>query len=121
MGTPLTDYEAVMKAAGEPVRARILKLLERGELCVCELMEVLGLSQSTISGHLSILKQAGLVTGRRQGKWSYYSLALAARSGNRYASPLLALLMGWLDDDAQLRADMRRLAALQKSRDCEGR
>jgi len=110
MGGSLQDYEAVMKAAGDPVRARILKLLDGRELCVCDLIEILGLSQSTVSGHLSTLKAAGLVTGRRDGKWSYYSLA--GRAGNRFAPPMLALLMGWLDDDPLVRADKRRLKTI---------
>lgn len=107
----LTDYEAVLKAAGDPVRARIIKLLEGRELCVCQLFEILGLSQSTVSGHLAILKNAGLVTDRREGRWTYYSLS--DRMHNRYAPPMLALIMGWLDDDSQVRADKRRLAAIK--------
>lgn len=100
-----------MKAAGDPARARILKLLAGRELCVCQLIEILVLCQSTISGHLSILRKAGLVTARKQGRWAYYSLSDIKR--NPYAPPMLALMMGWLDDDRQVRSDKRRLAALQ--------
>lgn len=107
----ITEYEAVMKAAGDPTRVRMLKLLEMGELCVCDIMEILSLGQSTVSEHLSSLKKAGLVRGRRQGRWSYYSLS--DRKVNQYAPPILALLLGWLDDDARVRADRRRLAAMQ--------
>lgn len=107
----LTQYEKVMKAAGDPTRARMLKLLEDGELCVCELIEVLGLGQSTVSGHLAVLREAGLVKGRKQGRWSYYSLA--EREKSRYAAPMLALLFNWLDDDAHVRSDKRRLAAVR--------
>lgn len=107
---PLKEYEAVLKAAGEPARARILKLLEGRELCVCQLIEVLGLSQATVSGHLAVLKQAGLVIDRKEGRWAYYSLS--DRLMNRYAPPMMALLMGWLDDDPLVRADKRRLASL---------
>lgn len=110
MGGSLHDYEAVMKAVADPMRARILKLLENRELCVRDLIGILGLAQSTVSGHLVSLVKAGLVEGRRHGKWSYYSLP--TRVGNHFAPPILALLMGWLDDDAQVRADKRRLRAL---------
>jgi len=106
----LKDYENVLKAAGDPVRARILKLLGEGELSVTLLTKVLALSQSTVSGHLSILKEAGLVTGRREGRIVHYSLS--SRKSNAYAPPILALLLGWLDDDARVRADRRRLASL---------
>lgn len=110
--TLLNEYETVMKAAGDPTRARILKLLEGGELCVCDLIAVLGLGQSTVSGHLAILREAGLVVGRKQGRWAYYSLA--DRTKNSYGGPLLALLFNWLDDDARIRADKRRLAAITR-------
>lgn len=101
------------------MRVRILKLLEGRELCVCQLMEILGLSQSNVSGHLSILKNTGLAVCRRDGRWAYYSLPDAMK--NRYAPPMLALLLGWLEEDPQVRADRRRLAALVagKSKKCD--
>ena len=106
----ISKYEAVLKAAGDPTRARILKLLENGELCVCQIMDVMKLGQSTISGHLAILRGAGLVRDRKDGRWAYYSLS--DRKQNRYSPPMLALLLGWLDDDPLVRADRRRLASL---------
>lgn len=65
----------VFKAASDPCRLRILKLLKEGELCVCEIMTALKKPQSTTSHHLSILREAGLIKERRDGKWSYYRLA----------------------------------------------
>ena len=65
----------VFKAAADPCRLRILKLLKKGELCVCEIMTALSKPQSSTSHHLSILREAGLVKERRDGKWSYYRLA----------------------------------------------
>lgn len=62
------------KALGDETRLRILGLLNHGELCVCDIMEVLGLPQSTASRHLAYLKNAQLVIGNRQGKWMYYRL-----------------------------------------------
>lgn len=64
----------VLKATGDPCRFRILKLLKEGELCVCEIMIALKKPQSSTSHHLSILREAGLVKERRDGKWSYYRL-----------------------------------------------
>jgi ArsR family transcriptional regulator, arsenate/arsenite/antimonite-responsive transcriptional repressor len=63
------------RALADPTRVRVLALLRRGELCVCELTDVLGLTQSTLSTHLQALRAAGLVTTRRAGKWVYYALA----------------------------------------------
>lgn len=65
----------VFKAAADPCRLRILKLIKEGELCVCEIMTALKKPQSTTSHHLSILREAGLVKERKDGKWSYYRLA----------------------------------------------
>ncbi len=102
----MRDFELAMKAVSDPTRTRILKLLERGGLCVCQVQSVLGLAPSTISKHLTILKHAGLVEDRRSGKWIEY--ALAPESHNPHASRILALLTG-LDRDTAVLADRRRL------------
>ena len=66
----------VFKALGEPVRLRLFALLSmKQELCVCHLIEALQLPQSTVSRHLGVLRNAGLVMTRRDGKWMYYQLA----------------------------------------------
>ncbi len=70
----LRKYEATMKAVADPTRVRILKMLEGGELCVCQIIAVLALSPSTISKHLFLLKSAGLVNDRKEKKWVHYSL-----------------------------------------------
>ncbi len=63
-----------IKALGEHTRLKIVLLLCQEEMCVCEMMTRLGLSQSTVSHHLRILKQAELINHRRDGKWVFYSL-----------------------------------------------
>ena len=65
----------VLKAVADPCRLRIIKLLKEGELCVCEIMAALDRRQSSTSHHLSVLKEAGLVRERKDGKWSYYRIA----------------------------------------------
>jgi len=65
----------LFKALSDETRLRILALLQGGELCVCDLMAVLELPQSTVSRHLATLRNAGLVEDRRQGVWMYYRLA----------------------------------------------
>ncbi|MEM2367334.1 MAG: metalloregulator ArsR/SmtB family transcription factor [Candidatus Bathyarchaeia archaeon] len=62
----------VFKALADVHRLRILKLLEVREMCVCEIMIALGLTQPTASHHLGILENAGLVKGRKEGKWVFY-------------------------------------------------
>jgi ArsR family transcriptional regulator len=67
----------ILKAAGEPTRIRILNLLLRGSVCVCEMQQILGLPQPTVSRHLAALRNAGLVVDAREGARVIYSLAPA--------------------------------------------
>ncbi len=71
----LNDFANFFKSLSEPVRLRILYLLlERGELCVCDIVDSLELSQSVVSRHLAYLRNSGLVNTRRKGVWIYYQL-----------------------------------------------
>jgi arsenate reductase/ArsR family transcriptional regulator len=103
----MRDFELTMKAVGDPTRTRILKLLEGGGLCVCQVQAVLGLAPSTVSKHLTILKLAGLVEDQRDGKWIKYALIEEAR--HPHAKPILELLRGALDRDPAVIADRRCL------------
>lgn len=68
----IDQLTTVTKALGDPNRVRaVLALLQR-ELCVCQVVELLGLAPSTVSKHMAILKQAGLVESRKEGRWVYY-------------------------------------------------
>jgi len=104
----LREYERVMKSVADPTRVRILKLLEGGEMCVCQIVSVLELSQSTVSKHLFLLKVAGLVKERQEKKWVHYSLDGSA--GVPYARKMLSTLKGWLNDDPAIERDRRREA-----------
>jgi ArsR family transcriptional regulator len=68
------EYARVFKALGDPKRAMIVDMLSCGELCACMILEKFEMSQSTLSHHMKILCECGLVKGREQGKWTYYSL-----------------------------------------------
>jgi len=70
----MADSIRLLRALADETRLRILNLLSRRELCVCQIMEVLGIGQSKASRHLAHLRHAGLVTDRREGLWIYYSL-----------------------------------------------
>lgn len=65
----------IAKALAEENRVRIILALRDGELCVCQIIELLGLAPSTVSKHMSVLRQAGIVEGRKDGRWMYYRLA----------------------------------------------
>ena len=72
----LTDKRIaqIFKALCDENRIRILKLLHNGEMCACKLLDALNISQPTLSHHMKILCDAGIVTGRREGKWTHYSI-----------------------------------------------
>ncbi|QDU79432.1 HTH-type transcriptional repressor CzrA [Polystyrenella longa] len=76
METQQTDYdiEKVFRALSDLTRLRILNLLRGGELCVCDLIDVLDLPQSTVSRHLAYLRKVNLVKARKEGLWHYYQL-----------------------------------------------
>lgn len=64
-------------ALSDPLRVRVIELLRNQELCVCELCEILGVTQSKLSFHLKTLKEAELLHSRQEGRWIYYSLNLS--------------------------------------------
>ncbi len=68
------EYTKVFKALGDPKRAMIVDMLSCGELCACMILEKFEMSQSTLSHHMRLLCECGLVKGKEQGKWTYYSL-----------------------------------------------
>lgn len=105
-------FETVAKAAADPSRIRILKLLEAGEPCVCQLTAALDLAPATVSKHLAALKAAGLVQQRRDGKWVYYRLA--ERAFNPYALSFLALVRSALADDPTVAEDRRLLTQVSE-------
>ncbi len=107
----MRDFELALKAVGDPTRTRILKLLEGGGLCVCQVQAVLGLAPSTVSKHLTTLKLAGLVEDRRNGKWIEYRLL--RESHNPHAAKVLQLLRAELDKDAAVIADRKRLREIK--------
>jgi len=107
----MRDFERALKAAGDPTRTRILKMLEGGGLCVCQVQAVLGLAPSTVSKHLAILKVAGLVEDQRDGKWIQYSLT--TEDQNPYVKAVLAMLRGPLDRDPAVTADRKRLREIK--------
>src|SRR6476659_2854887 len=74
---PSKTIVAGFHALSEPLRLQVLELLREQELCVCELCEVLDVTQSKLSFHLKALKEAELVRARQEGRWIYYSLNLA--------------------------------------------
>lgn len=98
----IENFEIVAKALADASRLRILKLLEGGEVCVCVLTEELALAPATVSKHLSLLKAAGLVQGRKDGRWVHYRLHDAP-------SPAAAALLTVVREHVHPEAPPRRL------------
>ncbi|HTA80638.1 MAG TPA: metalloregulator ArsR/SmtB family transcription factor [Terracidiphilus sp.] len=99
----------ILRAAAEPSRLRILLLLKEEELSVAELQEILTMGQSSISTHLSQLKQAGLVEDRRTGKNNLYRLSAASPAGGRPLEEILAQARQEIPETAPDHAAMRRV------------
>ena len=107
----MNEFVAIARALSHPTRVRALKLLERGEMCVCEIQALVGGVQSTISKHLGILLAAGLVAVEKRGLWAYYRLATDPAGANCLA--FLSLLRDALNDDPVVREDAAQAAAAQ--------
>ncbi len=112
----------VMKAASEPGRVKILKMLEKRVMCVCEIHTILGIAQSTASKHLKILEDAGLVRSYKDGLWVNFTLSdasgVSGREVNPYASNLLTNLKNWLNDDSEILSLMEQLPQVQREVIC---
>jgi ArsR family transcriptional regulator len=99
------------KVIGDEHRIRALMALRAGELCACQLIDLLGLAPSTVSRHMSLLSRGGLVKARKRGRWTYYRLP-----GDQ-APPAVRDLLSWLERacqrDRRLAADQRRLKRIR--------
>ena len=111
-GINLLDNAQMFKALGDETRIRMLGLLIQGELCVCDIMEVLKLPQSTASRHLAYLKNAGWVTGTRRGKWMYYQL-----DGRTLDESIHRRIVEYISGLKDLQADQQKLTCLLARKD----
>lgn len=97
----MKEFIRVMKALSDPGRVKIIKMLGEKELCVCETTAILNLAQPTVSKHLKILEDAGLVTSWKEGTWVNYKIA-SGKESNEYAQAMLFHIKNWLNDDKQV-------------------
>ncbi len=107
----MRDVLAITKALADSHRLRILCALTRGELCVCQIVELLRLAPSTVSKHLSVLYQARLIEARKDGRWMYYRLPDRA-GANLGIVGALSWVCESLAANPQIRADTRNLKAI---------
>lgn len=108
----MKQFLAIAKALSEQARVRALLSLRDGELCLCQIIDLLGMAPSTVSRHMELLYQAGLVQRRKQGRWHYFRLAgreapAPARKAIRWAIDALA-------DDPQISTDVKQACCVRR-------
>ena len=106
----MKEFMAIAKALADENRVRVLMFLRGGELCVCQIMEMLGLAPSTVSKHLTVLYQAGLLESRKDGRWNYYRLP--GRDAPATVRDILKWLQESLADDPQIVQDSKKVKAV---------
>ncbi len=110
----MKHHAQIFKALSDPIRVRIVLLLQsEGELCVCDLMAVLKLPQSTVSRHLAYLKRSCWVDIRRQGVWMYYQLS---QESCQMCRELLDILLRHAAELPEAKADRASLAAFLRTK-----
>jgi DNA-binding transcriptional ArsR family regulator len=109
----MKEFLATAKALSDENRVRALMFLRDGDLCVCQIIEMLRLAPSTVSKHMAILHGAGLVEAKKEGRWIFYRLPDEAASTR--TSSALRWVQESLADDGQVCDDMRRLEAVRRT------
>jgi ArsR family transcriptional regulator, arsenate/arsenite/antimonite-responsive transcriptional repressor len=113
----MDEFIKVMKALSDPNRVKVLKLLQHRVMCVCELQAALDIAQPTVSKHLKLLEDAGLVFCEKDGLWVNYGLGDGSRSP--YAAALLGNLRHWLGDDPEIKTIESLLPRLNRETLCK--
>ena len=113
----MRDFLSITKALSDENRVRVLMALSSGELCVCQIIELLRLAPSTVSKHMAILKQARLVEGDKNGKWVYYRLA--GDSAPRAVTEAIDWAKKHLVSEQVVKRDAKNLNSILKQRPVE--
>lgn len=113
----MKGFVKVMKALSDPNRVKIIKMLQQKVLCVCEMRAALNLAQPTVSKHLKLLEDAGLVESDKDGLWVNYRLT----NGNSspYAATVLGNLRHWLNEDTQIAELLDKLPSIRREDVCK--
>jgi ArsR family transcriptional regulator len=113
----MKTFVKVMKALSDPSRVKIIKMLQHKAMCVCELQGALGISQPSVSKHLKVLEEAGMVDYHKDGLWVNYYLTDGI--GSPYAASLLGNLKHWLEDDPDVSELIKKLPLLNREELCK--
>lgn len=112
----ILDNLKIFKALSDPSRLRILKALQSKVLCVCEIRELLGLANSTVSKHLSILKDAGFIIEEKDGKWVNYMIN--PKPSDARITSILSSLDYWISDEKVIINDKKKISGLDRKIIC---
>lgn len=115
----MREFTKVMKALSDPNRVKILKMLQHQSLCVCEIQAALDIAQPTVSNHLKVLEDAGLVYSRKDGLWVNYFVSDGGSSP--YAAAILGNLRHWLGDDPEITRLLSLLPTINRETICRRR
>ncbi len=113
----MKDFVKVMKALSDPNRVAVMKMLQHQEMCVCEIQAALKIAQPTVSKHLKVLEDAGLITSRKEGVWVNYQPADG--SSSPYVASLLGNLRHWLEADPQIADLVEKIPTIQREDVCK--
>jgi ArsR family transcriptional regulator len=113
----MDTFIKVMKALADPNRVRLLKILQKRTLCVCEIQAMLKIAQPTVSKHLKVLEESGLVKSSKDGLWVNYSVTDG--SDSPYAASLLGNIRHWFSDDKNIQMLENKLPAIQRENICK--
>lgn len=113
----MKDLVKVFKAVADPNRIRILKMLQQKKMCVCELAAVLGITQPSVSRHLSMMRDAGLVRDERDGQWINYELC--GEKLNQYAPIIMGHIKSWINDNPRIKEDAAKIKHLNREKLCK--
>ena len=112
----MNDLLIILKALADKKRLRIIKMLQQRTCCVCETTSILNIAPSTVSNHLHILKDAGIIEDMKEGKWVNYSLN--KKTNNIFLNGVLPLLFFWLNSDKQVKVDLKKLRRTNRDELC---
>lgn len=111
------DLIGVLKAVSDKNRMRIIKMLEKKNMCVCELVAVLKIKQPSVSKHLSILRNVGIIQDERNGQWIDYSLC--TEKVNKYSPIIQSMIKDCLNDDPIIKSDLQKIKTLLRQDLCK--
>ena len=113
----MKDFIRVMRALSDPNRVKLIKMLQHKVMCVCEIQTALGIAQPTVSKHLRVLQDAGLVRFRKDGLWVNYHLTDG--SSSPYAASILGNIRHWLEEDPDIEDLREKLPMIRRENICK--